>query len=54
MSVRGIGVIAGLAPAIHQLKTSSAVVWLDARVGPAHDGCERWQPMQHLTPGEIV
>ena len=49
-----IGVIAGLDPAIQQLKNSSAGVWMDARVEPAHDvrGC--WQPMRNLYLDEIV
>ena len=37
MNLSEIGVIAGLDPAIQQLKNSSAGVWMDARVEPAHD-----------------
>jgi hypothetical protein len=49
-----IGVIAGLGPAIHQLKNSPAVVWTDARVEPAHDGRGCWQPIRNLYSHEIV
>ena len=49
-----IGVIAGLDPAILQLKNSSAVVWTNARVEPAHDGRGCGQPMQNLCLDEIV
>jgi hypothetical protein len=54
MSPCEIGVIAGLDPAIHQLKNSSAVVWMNARVEPAHDGPGCWHPMRNLILDEIV
>ncbi len=54
MSPSEIRVIAGLDPAIHQLKNSSTVVWVDARVEPAHDGRGCWQPMRNLYLDEIV
>jgi hypothetical protein len=55
MSPSEIGVIAGPPdPAIHQLRNSSAVVWMDARVEPAHDGRGCWQPMRNLYLEEIV
>ena len=54
MSLSEIGVIAGLDPAIHQLKNSSAVIWMDARVKPADDGRGCWQPMRNLYLSEIV
>jgi hypothetical protein len=47
MSLPEFRVIAGLDPAIHHLKNSSAVVWMDARVKPAHDGRGCW-PMRNL------
>jgi|GEM_PF-2130286 hypothetical protein len=53
MNPSEIGVIAGLDPAIHQLKNSS-VVWMDARVEPAHDGGGCRQPMRNLYLDEIV
>jgi hypothetical protein len=49
-----IGVIAGLDPAMHQLKNSSAVVWTNARVEPAHDGRGCRQPVRNLHLDEIV
>jgi hypothetical protein len=54
MNLSESGVIAGLDTAIHQLKNSSAVVWMDARVEPAHDGRRCWQPMRNLCLDEIV
>jgi hypothetical protein len=54
MSLWEIDVIAGFDPAIHQLKNSSAVIWMDARVKPAHDGRGCWQPMRNLYLSEIV
>jgi hypothetical protein len=54
MNPSEIGVIAGLDPAIHQLKNSSAVVWTNARVVPAHDGGGWQQPMRNLYLDEIV
>src|SRR5260221_3339480 len=54
MNPSEIGVIAGLDPAIHQLKNSSAVVWVDARVEPAQDGRGGWQPMRNLYLDEIA
>ena len=54
MNLSEIGVIAGPDPAIQQLKNSSAVVWMDARVEPAHDGRSCWQPMRNLYLDEIV
>jgi hypothetical protein len=53
MNPSEIGVIAGLDPAIHQLK-NPAVVWMDARVEPAHDGRGCRQPMRNLYLDEIV
>jgi hypothetical protein len=54
MSLSEICVIAGLDPAIHHLKNASAVVWMDARVKPAHDGRGCWRPMRNLYFSEIV
>jgi hypothetical protein len=54
MNPSEIGVIAGLDPAIHQLRNSSAVVWMDARVEPAHDGRGCWQPVRNLYLDEIA
>jgi hypothetical protein len=54
MNPSKIGVIAGLGPALHQLKNSSAVVWTNARVEAAHDGGGCRQPMRNLYLGEIV
>jgi hypothetical protein len=53
MNPSEIGVIAGLDPAIHQLKDSS-VLWMDARVEPAHAGGGCRQPMRNLYLDEIV
>ena len=54
MNLSEIGVIAELDPAIHQLENSSAVVWMDARVEPAHDGRGCRQPVRNLHLDEIV
>jgi hypothetical protein len=54
MNLSEIGVIAGLDPAIHQLRNPAAVVWVDARVEPAHDGRGCWRPMRNLYLDEIV
>ena len=54
MSVSEIDIVAGLDPAIHQLRTSSTVVSMDPRVQPAHDRREGRQPMRNLNSGEII
>ena len=59
MSVSEIDIVAGLDPAIHQLRTSSTVVSMDpaGKAGPLYTGREifsqgeaRWRKVQRFVP----
>jgi hypothetical protein len=54
MSIHEIAVIAGLDPAIHQSKACRVIVWMDARVKPAHDEQSCRSQCENLTMSEIA